>query len=299
MWHILALASHVRHFNKVEGDMDEIRAIQYGAAGKRSIACRPAFTLIELLVVISIMALLLSLLLPSLTRARLLAKRTACMGSLKTVGVAACYYQSDYGEYVPICWGNLDPGDPANVYPWKSWRTNLLRYVPSFKAFNCPTAQDTAVLGQVFHSNDEVTGQDKTGTVSAGSYGIMYQMALGEYMTLQMDGTTDYAIPSRSLAYSTRRDDAWHDPFNSVYVADSCYVRGPVTYPSRPYPNYGTSCIYAPDMPQYQSVVVARRFADRHVGTNCLFLGGYVLNYKTQDLDQMVTGSPNCVWDPY
>ncbi len=54
-----------------------------------------AFTLIELLVVIAIIALLIAILLPSLARARELAKRTTCASHLKSVGTASEIYSND------------------------------------------------------------------------------------------------------------------------------------------------------------------------------------------------------------
>ena len=65
------------------------------------------FTLIELLVVIAIISLLVSILLPSLTKARDLAKRVACMSNLKNIGLGMAMYREDY-NYVPryLVWAN-------------------------------------------------------------------------------------------------------------------------------------------------------------------------------------------------
>ncbi len=58
---------------------------------------RSGFTLIELLVVVAIIALLISILLPSLSRARQQAKLTTCAARLKDIGSTLAAYTVDYG----------------------------------------------------------------------------------------------------------------------------------------------------------------------------------------------------------
>ena len=62
---------------------------------------RQGFTLIELLVVISIIALLVSILLPALGRAREQARAMLCATNMKGVGTAMAVYTTDYDGYFP------------------------------------------------------------------------------------------------------------------------------------------------------------------------------------------------------
>ncbi len=63
---------------------------------------RRAFTLIELLVVISIIALLIGILLPALTRARMAAYASQCLSSQRQIAVVTSTYLSDYKSQFPL-----------------------------------------------------------------------------------------------------------------------------------------------------------------------------------------------------
>ena len=60
-----------------------------------------AFTLIELLVVVAIIAVLISILLPSLQRAKASARQVYCLSNLRSIGEAANFYAADNEDFLP------------------------------------------------------------------------------------------------------------------------------------------------------------------------------------------------------
>ena len=112
------------------------------------------FTLIELLVVIAIISLLVSILLPSLNKARDLARQAVCLTSLHNQGLAMSVYSGEYDTYMPSApWAVPTNSDQyyfyytyANQMPSnKAMGVGLLyrdQYVSSGATFYCPSAPD-------------------------------------------------------------------------------------------------------------------------------------------------------------
>jgi len=105
---------------------------------------RTAFTLVELLVVIGIIALLISILLPSLTRAREQAQTIKCLSNLRQIGLAMTQYTNDTKGYVIPC----DLRGPAGSTTIENWATLLvcLGYMsyPHTTNTTTPLTEDTA-----------------------------------------------------------------------------------------------------------------------------------------------------------
>ncbi|WP_428938213.1 DUF1559 domain-containing protein [Fontivita pretiosa] len=69
---------------------------------RKSTASGPAFTLVELLVVIGIIALLIAILLPTLSKARHAARSTASLSNLRQIGVGLVQYRVHNRGYYPL-----------------------------------------------------------------------------------------------------------------------------------------------------------------------------------------------------
>lgn len=84
---------------------------------RESVCSSAGFTLIELLVVISIIALLVSLLLPALGKAREASRGIHCLANQRQLGVSGFIYASDFNDYVfqPNC----------SDFGW-NWRNGLV-----------------------------------------------------------------------------------------------------------------------------------------------------------------------------
>lgn len=159
-----------------------------------------AFTLVELLVVISIIAILLSMLMPSLQRSRKQARTVICLSNLKQWGLMYEMYCNDNNGY--FFSGQIN-GLDTNTDHGRYWRALMKPYSRNVKMWLCPEAVKPPVGG----------GEPKVGALPDVAW---------EYTGLNDSGVTESDIGSYGLnGWVLNPIARWTDIFGRTPVSDS------------------------------------------------------------------------------
>lgn len=129
---------------------------------------RPAFTLIELLVAIAIIAILVSLLLPAVQRAREAARKTQCRNNLHQYGVALHNYIDSHRRFPPSSTSDVEQGgwiDSPTTRHLHSWQIMTL---PQIDQSNLYQQVDLKVSS--LHANNRAVAEAQVPVQRCPSY---------------------------------------------------------------------------------------------------------------------------------
>lgn len=222
-------------------------SLNEGRSEKRLRADRLGFTLIELLVVIAIIAILASLLLPALSRAKQQAQGTQCMSNLKQLTLGWTMYSGDNKDY--LCVNGDENFEPTilNLSQNPQWCpgredelagcTNLFikagliyPYVQTVNIYKCPS-DNTDVL-----NNGVQTSTPKTRSISMNGWVSPAQPSIQDLgptngCTLYHKGT-DLNLPGASRIWLLMDENPWsiNDAFMVINPEDTTWVDHPASY---------------------------------------------------------------------
>jgi prepilin-type processing-associated H-X9-DG protein len=249
-----------------------------------------AFTLVELLVVIGIIALLISILLPALNKARGAANEVKCLSNLRAIGQAVVMYsQANKGSILPsVIWKDA----PTNEAIVDYWPTLLIaaKYLPAQNADGnvsnpgalssvliCPSANDVVNENSPFDGSkpdDPDIVLSDTGKWTYSSYGI-------NATSYPKNGATQSLVdmfPSSAVSFGT---EACYPVKKVSKIRRSSEVAFIFDGKEQ---NYWSS--NAPGLPSPNHIIVSRLSGQRHGKwksekpdtsgrTNVLFLDGH------------------------
>jgi prepilin-type N-terminal cleavage/methylation domain-containing protein/prepilin-type processing-associated H-X9-DG protein len=289
--------------DRVNGRMQPQPSVRVSQWGRIVRPMRAGFTLTELLVVIGILLVLLSILLPTIGKARSQANATTCSANLRSIGQAFQAYLNLYDHYTPpfrnnSTWDNpsvpnkfINPNDP-NAY----WGViyAVTAGVPK-EAFRCPSNQQkTNAQGYPNEYinyglngwGDEYSGlsdSERMGPISRRPKGffesvdkvVLFQRNNGVWSNALGRNVTALRYPSQTIF----AQDAWEAVLDGGHNGD--------TYASADSSNRGRLTEYPGHDIEYL----------RHDGySNAVFIDGHVerLSKIDQTDERYYTG---CSWD--
>jgi prepilin-type N-terminal cleavage/methylation domain-containing protein/prepilin-type processing-associated H-X9-DG protein len=202
-----------------------------------------AFTLIELLIVIAIIAVLVSISIPAVMKAREAANRTVCINNLNQIGVACQSYHDNFGYYPTAGLSDLSmPSFPVI----QSGTTGTVSGLPIGGAGSGSSSSPPQEAGWAFQilpylQEDVLWGAATTNSKTSGLNSGALQTPIKYYFcpSRRLPMTQSYtnaSFPGPPTATTTSYTSTY-------YTAGATFTFAPIDYAACGGSNYGAGCI--------------------------------------------------------
>ena len=180
---------------------------------------RRGFTLVELLVVIGIIALLVSILLPALNKAREDAKRVRCLSNQRQLVMAyQMYYTENKGRLTS---SNTPAFAPPDSLHWWSWAAagnsldclsngKLWPYVKAYEVYKCPN--DRVMYTHTYSINGHLAGEGPNPIYTQGAI----QKAYATFVFIEELDPRGYEI--NSFMVNRYPGNSWTDVPSNMHI---------------------------------------------------------------------------------
>ncbi len=182
---------------------------------------RAAFTLIELLVVVSVIALLLAILLPSLSMAHESGNMTVCGTQMNQLYNASFLYATENEDRIPY-------------FAWKDGRTPLVEWWPTqvaqsmdnFEAevYKCPSDEDPHNNATVYLAGSSISMQRPPAvTTGKGKNRVTRPAGRSVQLPITYRGSCDMVEETRpgSGQYNARKLSSWVRPTDALMMIEA------------------------------------------------------------------------------
>jgi prepilin-type N-terminal cleavage/methylation domain-containing protein len=202
-----------------------------------------AFTLIELLMVMAVLGLLVALLLPAVSSAKLRARRATCSNSLRQINLGVLMYSADANDAAP-----RTPGAAEVTLSMIGYKKLIRSYV-GLQGFSSPGAKLFACPADTFHYED----------VTASCHFVphsLWEQPVSDDSSYAFNGGNEMA-GFGALGIAGRKVNSIKEPAKTVMVAEgAAYIPWSWHEPKRP---------FAPDNAKFNDAKNMVSFVDGHV----------------------------------
>lgn len=246
------------------------------------------FTLIELLVAIAIIAILVSILVPSISNARKAAQRVPCVANLRAMGQGCNQYSQENREYIPPMYGGPKKSYDDGLWAQHWWSEKIVKYIdPSAQV---QTLGDFGVMVQPLNDHSKEQLLTRYGLIPSRFFDCPAYQKRYRYAGADIDYSVDYVIQmgekwtGRAVVWGFNGwYPSWLDPHDGTTYAKRrkpalklAHFRSPASVCTILESSPNSGLVFYSDATKDSDITGFAREAPHMGSTNILFMDGTV-----------------------